>query len=405
MLAGAYRDTTLRLALFFVATFAVIGLHLPFFPVFLQHRGFDPQTIGIVLAVPLMIRVFAAPAIAFTADRLDAHRGVLIVLCLLATLAFGLFALTSSFWSVLAVATLFAMVWTSVLPMTESLATAAVRNQGIDYGKTRSWGSFAFILASFAGGAGVEYFGSESAYWMILVAMALTVPAALALPRPPRDDRPSALPLRIADAARLVRSPMFLLFLLATTLIQAAHALLYSFGTLHWQSTGISASMIGLLWAIGTGAEILTFSLSAWPLRRLGPLNLILVGGAAGLLRWIVTALDPPAGMLALVQLLHALSFGATYLGAFYLMASAVPQRLGATAQGLYSAMIGGLGLGGVMMISGPLYAALAGHAFFVMAGLSAAGLAVGILLSRLWDGRPFVEDTEISPRAQDRAG
>lgn len=403
MLSGADRAMTVRLILFFVTTFAVIGVHLPYFPVFLKSRGFDAETIGIVLAVPLLVRVFSAPAIAFAADRTGAHRGTLVILCAGATATFGLFGLATGLWSVLAVAILFASVWTSVIPMTESLATQAVRSHGVDYGKIRSFGSLAFILASFAGGWMIEHFGRSAAYWMILAVIGTTLPAALLLPRPPKREGPPLKPLRLADAGRLLRSRVFILLLVAVSLIQAAHALLYVFGTLHWQSTGISTGTIGLLWALGTGAEIITFSFAAWPLRRIGPLNLVIIGGIAGTLRWVLTALDPSAGALVFIQLLHALSFGACHLGAVYLLANAVPQRLSATAQGLYSAMVGGIGMGGVMMVSGPLYAALAGHAFFVMAGISAAGVAVGLLLSRLWDGKSFISDAEISPTTPDR--
>lgn len=397
MAAGTMRDMSIRLALFFSATFAVVGLHLPFFPVFLAYRGLDPETIGLVLAVPLLVRIFAAPAIAFTADRLDAHRSILILLCLLATLTFALFGLANNLATILGIAVLYAMVWTSVIPLTESIATSAIRTSGIDYGKIRSWGSFAFIVASFVGGALVDWFGSAAAYWMILASMALTLPAALMLPRPERSGTPSSR-LSLGDAARLVRSPVYLLLLLTVLLIQGAHALLYSFGTLHWHAIGISPSAIGLLWAIGTGAEIFTFSFAAWPLRKFGPLNLVLIGGAAGVLRWTLTSLDPPYAVLVAAQLLHALSFGATHLGALYLISGAVPQRLNATAQGVYSAVYGGIGIGGVIMLSGPLYAALKGDAFLVMAGLSLVGLAAGALLKRRWDGRPIIAEAGVSP-------
>jgi PPP family 3-phenylpropionic acid transporter len=390
---------TLRLIVLMVATFAVIGVHLPFFPVFLQHRGFDPGTIGIVLSVPLMVRIIAAPGIAFLADRLDAHRAVLIGLCVIATAAFAVFGAVTTFWSVFLVAVLFAMVWTSVIPMAESFVTAAVRSHGIDYGKIRSCGSLAFILASFAGGLGIEWYGNIAAYWVILGAVALTIPAALLLPRPDRTAGRPGAPLSLSDATWLVRQPAFLLLVTTATLIQASHALLYSFGSLHWQAAGISPTLIGLLWAIGTGTEILLFSFASWPLRRIGAVNLILIGGGVAVVRWVVTSFDPPAGALMAIQMLHALSFGATHLGSIYLMANAVPQRLGATAQGLYAAIVGGVGLGGATLAAGPLYAVLGGHGFLVMAGLSAAGFLIGLRLARTWDGRPMLEDREVSPK------
>ena len=42
---------------------------------------------------------------------------------------------------------------------------------------------------------------------------------------------------------------------------------------------------------------------------------LMALGGAAAIVRWIALAFAPPLAMLFALQLLHAFSFGASYLG------------------------------------------------------------------------------------------
>jgi PPP family 3-phenylpropionic acid transporter len=47
-----------------------------------------------------------------------------------------------------------------------------------------------------------------------------------------------------------------------------------------------------------------------------GARRLILLGAGGGLIRWSITAFDPPLALLFALQLLHGLSFAATLLGA-----------------------------------------------------------------------------------------
>ena len=61
-----------------------------------------------------------------------------------------------------------------------------------------------------------------------------------------------------------------------------------------------------------------------------------------------------------------------------------MPEKLGATAQGIYATASAGIAMGLAMIVAGPLYAALAGKAFFVMAVVGLAGAFAGLALMRL---------------------
>src|SRR3954467_3429964 len=83
-MSGTHQFSTdrfaLKLGLFYAAYFFFGGVQLPFFPLWLEARGLDARTIGMVIAVPTLVRIFVTPVITHQADR---HRA------LKATLAIG----------------------------------------------------------------------------------------------------------------------------------------------------------------------------------------------------------------------------------------------------------------------------------------------------------------------------
>ena len=175
----------------------------------------------------------------------------------------------------------------------------------------------------------------------------------------------------------LWRSAPFVTTVVGASLIQASHAVLYGFATLQWSSKGIDGTTIGLLWSLGVAAEIALFGASARIVARLGGANLILVGGLGAVVRWTAMGLDPPVLALPALQLLHALSFGATHLGAMDML-SKLADRRSATAQGDFAAVQGGT-FAAAMGASGSLVAALGSAAYFAMAGVAAAGFVIAL--------------------------
>lgn len=379
------RGFAVRVSLLFAALSVIIGTNLPFLPVWLDWAGLGAREIAVITATPLLVRVAVTPAIAFAADRAGDHRKFLIGLSW-AGLA-GLVALAQSrgFWPILFWTLLFSLAWTTILPLTETVAMSGVRALGLDYGRMRLWGSLSFIGASLVGGWVVEMLGAGSAIWLVVVGAALTAVAAQCLPRPIGFGRLKAATsprrLTLADAMGLLRSSTFLIFLAAAGLVQAAHAVFYTFGTLHWRDLGLSTGWSGALWAISIVAEVALFAYSAAVVRRIGPVELIAAGAGAAVVRWLAMGFDPPLALLVPLQLLHALTFGATHIGAIHFIGRAVPETQAGTAQALYASVTGGIAMGATMLVAGPLYAAYGGRAYWAMAAVAAVGLAASLVL------------------------
>jgi PPP family 3-phenylpropionic acid transporter len=366
-----------RLALFYGALFAVIGVQMPFWPVWLQARGLGPEEIAAVLAVSIAAKVIGNPLAAHFADRSGERRRPMVVLAAAAFVAFALFAFARGFWSVVAVSVLFFALWPAIIPLGESLTMLVAQAGGHGYGRIRLWGSLSFIASAVLAGHVLAGRPPAAVYWLSLAAIAATVAAAILLP----DARvPPSATARL-PGLDVVRRRRFLLFLAATALIQGSHAVYYAFGTLHWRSVGHSVDRIGGLWAEGVIAEILLFAVADRLIARFGAERLIVFGGLAGVIRWTVTGLTDALPALLLVQLLHAFSFGATHVAAIHFLFRSVPPELSATAQGIYSAVVMGISFAAMYLIAGWLYAGFAGAAYLPMAGIALAGAAAGGLL------------------------
>ena len=95
-----------RLALFFGAAFASVGVHLPFWPVWLEARGLDAGAIGLALAAGLWAKVVLNPLVARVADAAGERRRVMVALAGATTAGVALFALVHDLWALVALTAL-----------------------------------------------------------------------------------------------------------------------------------------------------------------------------------------------------------------------------------------------------------------------------------------------------------
>src|SRR5262249_33262141 len=186
-------------------------------------------------------------------------------------------------------------------------------------GPVRLWGSVAFVAANLGGGLVIDRIAPVHIVWLLVAAVALVATVSLAL-RPLPPEIPASGDLSAPDR-KLLRSPAFWAITAAASLFRASHAVYYGFSVLDWRAKGLDATIIGALWALAVLAEIALFAGASRIQTRVSPLGLVGLGAAGGALRWAAMSLDPPLALLPMLQLLHALSFGATHLGSIQLLA------------------------------------------------------------------------------------
>ena len=285
------------------------------------------------------------------------------------------------------------MVTHGIIPLGEAEAIQTAQRGRLDYGRVRLWGSAAFIAGTLGAGFLVEAEGAGWILWLLVGAMALTALASIALPRETKARDTSLPPAPKAPLAPLLMSPRFLLLFSGAGLLQGSHAFYYGFSAIAWtRNGGMSEGDVGWLWSLGVIAEIAFFYISAHLLKRFGALQILMVAGAAGVIRWLAMSVTQDFGALVAIQLLHAGTFAAAHVGALHFIGQYAPEGRRATLQMIYSAAGTGLALGALMLLSGHLYALYGVSGFAGMAGASLAGLVLILVLARS-ERQSLVED------------
>ena len=130
---------------------------------------------------------------------------------------------------------------------------------------------------------------------------------------------------------------------------------------------------------LGVLAEIVVFALS--PRFALPPSLLVVIGGLAAVARWLITAQEPSVAVLAVVQLMHGLTFGLTQVGTMGLMVHHVPPHIMARGQG-FLAGCSGIVASSTSILSGAVYAHYGQGVYYVMAAMAFSGALV------MWSAR-----------------
>lgn len=365
---AASRRFATRLALFYGTLFGLVGTHLPFFPVWLKAVGIDASWIGIITAVPSVTRFTVLPFITGLAERRQALRGAMMIAACATALGFALIGTQHQPVAVLLVFVVTSCLWTSMTPLTDAYALRGVARYGLNYGPLRLWGSAAFVAGALACGLLVEVIAAKHLIWVIASVAALGAVVSFGL-QPLDGARTASAPTRATTA--LLRDPSFLAIIVTSALIQGSHAAYYVFASIAWQQSGLGGLTIAGLWSLGVLAEIVVFALS--PRFRLQPALLVVIAALCAVLRWSITAQDPPIAALAVVQLAHGLTFGLTMVGTMGLMVRHVPIHLMARGQG-YLAACTGIVTSTASISSGMIFARYGQGVYYLMAAMALSG-------------------------------
>ncbi|WP_017779154.1 3-phenylpropionate MFS transporter [Aeromonas dhakensis] len=353
------------LALFFGAFYFVYGAYLPFWSLWLEGIGVSAEMIGLLLGAGMAIRfagnLMVMGQIKGAGHLLPATR----LLCLLSLLAFLGFYLSHNLWWLVGLTLVANFIYPTLMPVGEALATRMVVQAHLDYGKVRLCGSFAFIVASTLVGALVGNFGSEWVlHTMVAGLLLMLLLSWLPLHPAPRDIQGERAKASLLDT---LKSPQVRRFLLISALLQGSHAAYYGFSAIHWKAAGYSGTTIGYLWALGVVAEIGMFAADKRFLNRFGAQTLFLVGALGCVVRWILLGASTEILVLVAGQLLHAVTFCVSHLGAVRFMTRQLPAEQLIPTQALYAALGLGMTVAALMTLCGLLYEPLGGRIFFLM--------------------------------------
>jgi PPP family 3-phenylpropionic acid transporter len=378
--------TVLRLGLVYAALYVGNGASTPFMPVWLSERGLTGAQVGLVLSLPMLLQILTSPLLALWADRFRLRRTPIAWLAAGTCATYLALAGLHDLAGLAAAWLLAASLYLALPPLIDVIALSRAQSEGFNYGLPRGLGSAAYIGAAIVTGSLVTAVSVDVALgWMILAAGLTALGARFVLPPDPAPG-PAAAGAGggLEGLKALARDPVFLLAVGSAGLIQSAHAFYYAFSALAWKAQGLPETLTGLLWGLGVAVEVVFLWFGAGLQGRLGPRNLLVIGGAAGVLRWTLLSFSPPLWALVPLQALHALTYTAVFLASIQLAARLSDARTASAAQLVNAALQGGVLCGLATLASGPLFDAAGARGYLAMAVMAAAGLAGALCLYRI---------------------
>jgi MFS family permease len=371
----------IRLFLMMGLQFFIWGCWLPLVYSYLPSLGFTPaQQSWILNAFPMaaVVGLFFSNQYAdrhFAAERFFGFSH------LVGGAAMLLLAFTKSFWPFFGLMWLHCLFYVPTVSIVNSIIFAHLKDPAKEYGLTRvgacagwvlaAW-PFTFILvdwdkvqaahphglASWLGtvlGSGLAGAALQQATrWTFIVAGSASLLLAawsLVLPHtPPKKVRRGADRFAWLEAFRLLKQP----FVLVLWLVAAVDSfVLYSY--FNWTGiflaakateggVGIPGNWIMPVMSVGQISEMLTMFILGPVLKRLGWRRTMLIGILGHSARFAVYAFFPNPATIVLVQSLHGICYGFFFATVYIFVDEYFPKDVRACAQGLFNAVILGVG-------------------------------------------------------------
>ncbi|MCG6295490.1 3-phenylpropionate MFS transporter [Vibrio vulnificus] len=374
---------------YFLGFFFAYGVYLPFWSLWFKEQGVSSTDIGLLVGIGLATRCVANMVITPRIHKAEHIMPALRWLSFAALIFVGFHFFTGgSFWLMALATVLFNLCCGPVVPLSDALANYYARLKMLDYGRTRLWGSIAFVAGSTVVGYLISLYGTDMILYTALVgvfiSLLLSMRSANVMPVT-RSEHHSERP----KLTQLLTDGPVVKFLLLAALIQGSHAAYYSFSAIYWQQAGHSEEIIGYLWSLGVVSEVAVFALSkrlfaGWSLRAL------FVAASIGvMLRWGITASTTLLLGLVLVQLLHGVTFAMAHIAAIQYIQNSEEHKMVAL-QALYNALPLGAFIAAMTAFSGWGFEHWGANVFWVMAamGLVALFIKVAPVTSQVQDVR-----------------
>jgi len=340
---AAGRDTW-RLGALYGAYFGFAGIVAPYLPLYFQWRGLTAFEVGVLIAMGQAMRVVGPNLWGYLADHSVRRTPILRATAVALLLAFALLLAPGGFAYVFGVMVLVNLFQTAQMPIAEALASASMRGRAdapTRYGRLRVWGSAAFIIVVLAAGPLFDRFGIEVAVGLGLALLAVLVGASWQVP----EGRPGEHPHERVSVRQRLREPSVRWYLLSAGLMVAAHGALYAYLSIYLAQLGYSKSAIGVFWVLSVLLEIAFFATQGRWFRRFGIYPLLLASFLVAAVRFLLIAeLATVWWVLALAQVLHAMTFAVHHSASVLTIQRWFPGQAAARGQAIYISAAWGVG-------------------------------------------------------------
>ena len=281
---------------------------------------------------------------------------------------------------------LFGMIYFMVSPLVEGLASLFLREENIDYGKARTYGSLGFTLIGIIIGGILGYVGNEALYYILIFLVALYL-IFMFLPQPKlvknlSFEEPNAKKEKESLYSWVLKDRNAILLIITVFLYQLSHTAYNNYNALYLESMNISAKWLsGVILNVSVIAEIIFFIFSKRLVKRIKPKNLMIFAGVCAIIRWGALSMFHNIYVFTIMQTFHAITFAVAHIAFILILNKDYNNKEIIDMQNLYTAICFQLSMAVGLYIMGALWDISTSYVFYASAIIAAIGTLVAMRL------------------------
>lgn len=347
---------------------------LPYFSLYYQSLGMNGQTSGLLLSIPPLMALFAAPAWGALADATRSHKRILILTMGASGLSVLLISRQPAILGLAMIIGLYAFFSSPISPLIDSSILELLGSRRDRYGLQRVWGTVGWGITSLFSGWLVGQFGLPVIFYLYPVFITLGLLSAIGLP-----VKRVALEFSFGHSLRqLMADRRWYVFLGVAWAAGAGFAMLSNYYFVYLNDLGVNTTLMGVALALGVLSEIPFMLFSSRLLRRFGPALMLVIGTALLAVRALAYFLVTDGWLAIALHILHGPSYVFLWVGGVAYAGQLARAGMGATAQGAFNGAFTGLGFATGALLGGALFDMIGIHPTYLVASvvmLLSAGL------------------------------
>ncbi|MBN2657900.1 MAG: MFS transporter [Spirochaetales bacterium] len=334
---------TYGVSYFFI--FGALAAVFPFYPLLLQHKGFNPSQIGFIMGAYDLISMSGLLILGYFYDRIAAPKRTIAAIILVSAVLLLSLTLTSFPPGVIALTVVLGFFIKSPSSLLDAHFGQALPDHNESYGRTRLGGSMGFMLMALliqvsgavSGSRPVSLFAGYGITMIFSLAVLFFLPGVKTHEgQESGREKKSGFLNSIKTFPRLYWTGLLIGFL--NSLALSGH---YTFFSLMLKNRFGMENVSGF-WAIGPLFEIPMFFFSTILLKKMRLRTLWSLSMLAGTTRMLFYAYSTTLLPLYLIQISHSFSFGINH----FCMINLINRKTPASGRGLAMSIFTAVGMG-----------------------------------------------------------
>ena len=281
---------------------------------------------------------------------------------------------------------LFGLIYFMISPLVEGLASLFLREENIDYGKARTYGSLGYTVVGIFIGGVLGYVGNGALYYILIFLVALYL-VFMFLPQPKlvknlNLDNNSNNNKKESLYGWVLKDRNAILLIVTIFLYQLSHTAYNNYNAIYLESMNISAKWLsGVILNVSVIAEIIFFIFSKRLVDKIKPKNLLVFAGVCAVIRWAALATFHNIYVFTVMQTFHAITFAVAHIAFILMLNRDYNNKEIIDMQNLYTAICFQLSMAIGLYIMGALWDISTSYVFYASAIIAAIGTGVATRL------------------------